>query len=187
MECPNCRQSNPEDAKFCGSCGAALVAVKIVGACVYCGRPDTGDGHFCKWCCQFLNGPRGVKLAGIGQRFMAAVLDVILFIVTLAIGYIVWWFIALGRGQTPGKQLMGIRAVKTDGISSDWGWTFLREFVVKWLLFNLIAGVMLGLASLIDDMWALWDVDRQTLHDKIVKTYVVDDREYRKQQTTPIS
>ena len=40
---------------------------------------------------------------------------------------------------------------------------------------------MLGLAAAIDDLWALWDHNKQTLHDKIVKTYVVDDREYRKQ------
>ncbi len=184
MECPNCHQANPADAKFCGNCGVTLTpTVTLAGACINCGRTDTGDGHFCKWCQQFLAGPKGVKLASIWQRFLARVLEFVLFILTLVIGYVVWMFIAFGKGQTPGKQLLGIRAMKTDGTKSDWGWTFLREFVVKFLLFAVLGQITFGLASAIDDMWALWDKDKQTLHDKIVKTYVVDDREYRKAAT----
>ena len=131
MECPNCHQANPEEAKFCSNCGTTLTSVTVSAGCVYCGRSDTGDGHFCKWCNQFLVGPRGVKLAGLGQRFIARLLDIILFFLTLVIGYIVWWLIALGKGQTPGKQVIGIRVMKTDGTPSHWGWTFLREFVVN--------------------------------------------------------
>jgi uncharacterized RDD family membrane protein YckC len=28
-------------------------------------------------------------------------------------------------------------------------------------------------------MWAIWDRDRQALHDKVMKTIVVDDRDLR--------
>ncbi len=38
-----------------------------------------------------------------------------------------------------------------------------------------------GIASLVDLVWAFWDKDRQTLHDKIMKTVVVDDRALRSQ------
>ena len=67
---------------------------------------------------------------------MALVLDDILLIVTLIVGYLIWWLIVLSRGQTPGKQLVGIWAIKTNGERSGWGNTFLREFVFKGLVFG---------------------------------------------------
>ena len=84
------------------------------------------------------------------------------------------------RGQTPGKKLLGIRVIRTDGSPSDWGWTFLREFVIKLILFELaVDALTFGIGSILDSLWAFWDRDRQALHDKIVKTIVVDDREFR--------
>ena len=124
--------------------------------------------------------PQGVKAAGLGRRVAAYILDIVLFFVTLFIGYIVWWLFTLSKGQTPGKQLLGIRVMRVDGTASDWGWTFIREFLVKFGLFTVIADVvLLGLASVLGDLWSFWDKDRQTLHDKIMKTVVVDDRAYR--------
>ena len=98
---------------------------------------------------------------------------------TLVLGYIVWWFFTLRRGQTPGKQLLGIRVMRADGRISDWGWTFIREFVVKEVAIAVVSQIVFGLPWLIDLLWAFWDKDRQTLHDKIMKTYVVDDRALR--------
>lgn len=99
---------------------------------------------------------------------------------TLIIGYIIWWLFTLRRGQTPGKRLLGIRVMRADGTRSDWGWTFLREFVIKLLLFDTLGKFILGgLPLLVDLVWAFWDKDRQTLHDKIMKTAVVDDRALR--------
>ena len=107
----------------------------------------------------------------------ACILDVVLFFDILIIGYIIWWLFTLSQGQTPGKRLVGIRVMRTDGTPSRWGWTFVREFLVKTLLFEVAAdAVSLGIASIVDLLWAFWDKDRQTLHDKIVKTFVVDDR-----------
>ena len=83
------------------------------------------------------------------------------------------------HGQTPGKQLVGIRVMRVDGTPSDWGWTFLREFVVEALLIGGLGGFLLGFPGIIDLLWAFWDKDRQTLHDKIMKTVVVDDRGIR--------
>ena len=80
------------------------------------------------------------------------------------------------NGQTPGKQLVGIRIMRDDGTPSDWGWTFLREFVVEGPLIGGLGGFLGGIPGVIDNLWAFWDKDRQTLHDKIMKTVVVDDR-----------
>ncbi len=114
-----------------------------------------------------------MRLAGLGQRLGAYVLDRILFVLTLVIGYIIWWLIVLDKGQTPGKQLVGIRAVSENGEPARWGRTFLREFVVKELVFGFLGVLTIGVAWLLDFLWALWDEDRQTLHDKMAATFVV--------------
>ena len=202
MECPNCQTNNSPGARFCGNCGNALGAPRISEGCPNCGqenppgarfctncrtalavgcpncsRWDVAEGRFCRWCEQLLVGQQGVKAAGIGRRVAAYLLDILLFFVTLIIGYIIWWLFTLSRGQTPGKRLVGIRVMRTDGTASDWGSTFVREFLVKFALFEVAADlVTFGLGSFIDLLWAFWDRDRQTLHDKIVNTVVVDDR-----------
>ena len=65
------------------------------------------------------------------RRLMAHLLDVILFFLTLIIGYIIWWLIVLGRGQTPGKQLLSIRAIRRDGSRVSWGIMFLRPSTIS--------------------------------------------------------
>ena len=110
----------------------------------------------------------------------AVTITVIIIAGTVAVviawlGYIVWWFFALGRGQTPGKQIVGIRVIKDDGSSSGWGYTFLREFVIKFVLVGILSNLTMGAAWLIDYLWPLWDRERkmQTLHDKLLGTIVV--------------
>ena len=55
-----------------------------------------------------------------------------------------------------------------------------REFLVKFAVFG-VAGdtVAFGIPSILDHLWAFWNKDRQTLHDKIMKTVVVNDRVLR--------
>jgi len=47
MNCPNCQHENPDDARFCGECGAG-VAKEIT--CASCGRSSPGDQKFCHGC-----------------------------------------------------------------------------------------------------------------------------------------
>ena len=54
-----------------------------------------------------------------------------------------------------------------------WGMMFVREFLVKGLLFGILYGLTLGIMFLVDNLWPLWDDDNQTLHDKVASTYVV--------------
>ena len=62
---------------------------------------------------------------------------------------------------------------------ADSGWTSIREFVVKFVAVWVVSQIVFLLPLLIDLLWAFWDKDRQTLHDKIMKTYVSDDRALR--------
>ena len=100
-----------------------------------------------------------------------------LFLALMAF-YIVWWLFALGRGQTPGKQVVGIRVIRDNGEPSGWGYTFLREFVIKFLLIGFLTSQTLGVALLVDHLWPLWDRAKkmQTLHDKMLGTVVVQNR-----------
>jgi uncharacterized RDD family membrane protein YckC len=55
------------------------------------------------------------------------------------------------------------------------GWAMLREVAVKALLFGGLGSVTVGLASLLDVLWPLWDDENRALHDFIVDTRVVQD------------
>ncbi len=90
--------------------------------------------------------------------------------------YFVWWLFALRRGQTPGKQVVGIRAIRDDGSPSDWGYTFVREFVIKFLVGGVLSGMTGGIYWVVDHLWPLFDDNSQALHDKMVGTLVVQDQ-----------
>ena len=114
-----------------------------------------------------------------GANWLVAIMGtvgvVLVILGIILLGYIVWWLIALGNGQTPGKQIVGIRVIKDDGSPSNWGYTFLREFVIKLLLVGFISDMTFGIARLVDYLWPLWDraEKMQTLHDKMLGTIVV--------------
>jgi uncharacterized RDD family membrane protein YckC len=141
--------------------------------CKNCNQLHVGDSRFCTWCGQFMHGDNGVRLAGLGKRLLALILDGILVWLTLIIGYLIWWLIVLKKGQTPRKQIAGIWVIKDDGRNSGWGATFVREFLIKSILMYLFAIITLGIVGLLNLLWPLWDKDNQALHDKIAGTYVV--------------
>ncbi len=111
-----------------------------------------------------------------GEVSTALIIAGVFFLVLgagILIAYLVWWLIVLGRAQTPGKQIVGIRAVNYAGEPLGWGMMFVREFLVKGLLFGILYGLTLGIMFFVDNLWPLWDENNQTLHDKVVSTYIV--------------
>ena len=90
--------------------------------------------------------------------------------------YAMWFLAALGRGQTPGKQIVGVRVIRANGEPSNWGHTFLREFVVEWIVVGALSAMTGGIFYAVNYVWPLWDKDRQALHDKMVETLVVEAR-----------
>jgi uncharacterized RDD family membrane protein YckC len=82
------------------------------------------------------------------------------------------------EGQTVGKRVMGIRTVSADtgellGIERGF------QRAVLPLVFGVVgllgAGTFLlgAMGSLLDDLFPLWDPQRQTLHDKVAGSVVV--------------
>ena len=104
---------------------------------------------------------------------LAWILEFILFILTLVVGYIIWWLLVLDRAQTPGKQIVGIWVIGDDGSRVGFGRMFLREFVIEAILFGIASAMTLGIVGLLDMLWPLWDKDNQALHDKVASTVVV--------------
>ena len=78
--------------------------------CPSCHR-SWGAGRACQFCSQVEGLPIGVTLASPAKRLGAHVVDGILVLVTLFVGYLIWALISFGGGRTPGKQLLGMRYV----------------------------------------------------------------------------
>jgi uncharacterized RDD family membrane protein YckC len=77
------------------------------------------------------------------------------------------------NGQTLGKQAVGIRVVRDNGEPFSLGSAFMREFVVKTLLFRFAGAFLFSIPTLLDWLWPLWDGENRALHDMIVSTHVV--------------
>jgi len=111
-----------------------------------------------------------MQLSSKGKRFGAFLLDGLLMVVTLVIGWIIWNIVLWGRGQSPAKQLLKMRVVmKDDRRYATWSDMLLRELLGKAVLgfvplYSLVSGIVL----LVDD-------DAQAVWDKIAKTVVIDD------------
>jgi uncharacterized RDD family membrane protein YckC len=112
--------------------------------------------------------PEGVAITSKSGRLLCALLEGVLAVLTLGIGYLIWSFFTYRTGQTPGKKLMGIRVISlNDGAALPFWTTFLREWIVK----GFIGGITFGIAY----VWILFDDRNQSLHDKVMNTIVVDD------------
>jgi uncharacterized RDD family membrane protein YckC len=117
------------------------------------------------------SGPVGAPLSSAGKRFGAYLLEALLYIVTLGIGWLIWSLIIWGNGQTPAKALLKMRVVRTDtGQVATWGTMALRELVGKWL----IGTVTLGITTLVSCFMILGE-SRQGVWDKVASTVVVDE------------
>lgn len=142
-------------------------------------------------------GPGGLPLASWGKRALGALFDIVLPLLVLGvIWYIVFpsettttengvnfrtsnnpgaflnWLVlapilaALNgkTGMTPGRKIAKTQLVGEDGVPLTFGKLFLRY----------LAHYIDNVICCIGFLFPLWDSRRQTLADKIVKTYVVD-------------
>jgi len=127
------------------------------------------------------------EYAGFWARFAAAFLDgmilgiplnilvvavpdasVALQLVGLIVGVVYYAFLEGGTGQTVGKMALSIRVVDQDtwqpGIGTGRG---VGRYFARWLS---------ALPFLLGYFWMLWDKDKQTFHDKLVRTKVIKSR-----------
>ena len=103
------------------------------------------------------------------RRLAGFALDVLLFFVTLGIGWLVWSWFEWDRGRTPGKRLVGTTVIDTDGESLG------RRGMARRALVKGVA-LMAGLLTLGVLWWlaaapVLWR-GRRTTWDRVAHTNV---------------
>jgi uncharacterized RDD family membrane protein YckC len=112
------------------------------------------------------------QLVSPGGRLGAHLLDFVLWLVTLGIGYLIWTLIVWGKGQTPGKQLLGhVVADANTGVPFGWGQMFVRNFLIQGLLFGLVNIVTVGIFGLVD-AFTVFGTNYRTLHDQMAGSIV---------------
>lgn len=170
--CPACKQETPS-LFFCHACDAFLAnprAGKRAGVARRLAALFLDGVAF--WVVFFviliLAGAVGAGLTG-GSRSAndaaAGVWGTTFTLLFAIVGYVIFLLWFLGQGKTPGKWLVGIRAVnKTDGGIPGLGRMLVRETFGKFC-----SGIFFGLGY----FWAIWDPGGQGWHDKIAGTLVV--------------
>jgi uncharacterized RDD family membrane protein YckC len=118
-----------------------------------------------------------VPLATPGKRFGTYLLEIVLAIVTLGIGYLIWLlFFTWKNGQTPGKSVMKMKYVNTStGRVADWGKSAMRDFLVRGLLVGIISSFTLYIGFLVCAFMIFSkEKNYQAGWDRIAGTVVID-------------
>lgn len=108
--------------------------------------------------------------------FYQSLAVLLLLVVGTWVGWLVWLAIVARRSQSPGKWLLGMYILRGDGTPASAKRVWLREVVMKWLLFGAAGWLLGGVGGLVlvaDGLWIFGNLDRQTLHDKLADTIVV--------------
>ncbi len=112
-------------------------------------------------------------LASPWERLGAALLNMLLILVTLGIGYLIWALVLWGQGTNPGKKICGLRMVKADsGRLCTFGDMLVRNFVMGTLVMWVLGALTFGIAYLVD-LFMIFGARRQRLIDKMAGTLVV--------------
>ncbi|MYE46020.1 MAG: hypothetical protein F4X25_04585 [Chloroflexi bacterium] len=96
--------------------------------------------------------PEQLQTASPVRRLAAAVWDATFFLLTLGFGWLIALILLAPRGQTFGKQMVGLYVMRDDGSRAGGSYTLLREVIVKGVLFGWGLGV---LADVVGDIEVL--------------------------------
>ncbi|WP_406265118.1 RDD family protein [Actinacidiphila glaucinigra] len=138
-------------------------------------------------------------LAGSGQRFVARLIDAVIFIPVVIVVFVIVGFsgsyvksilasllisaalfvyealMLRASGQTVGKKVMKIRVARLadGGVPTDVAWTRAGVYAGLGVVSNVVP-CLGAIPSLLNALWHLWDKPyRQCWHDKAAKTVVV--------------
>jgi uncharacterized RDD family membrane protein YckC len=116
-------------------------------------------------------------LAGDTAGWVSVIVGVTLAVISVSVAAMLYApaLMATTGGKTLGRMATGCRVVRADGRPMTFGYAFVREVLVKGLLFGLIGILTAGVGWLVDDLWPLWDEEHRALHDFVVNSRVVRD------------
>jgi RDD family protein/zinc ribbon protein len=203
MFCTSCGRTVADGTKFCPNCGAVLAAAAVpaaqpspVAAPIFAASPAPPAGpialagDYATWPTRaigyiidtllvapvmlllyFLLGGLMGAFASVGgrdvARGMCCFLIVLFPLATLGVGLFNRVYLIASRGYSIGQGLVKVKVVDANGALLSQGTAFIR----------LLAQIAMGLVPvlpLLDLLWPLWDLQRQTLHDKAVSCYVIN-------------
>ena len=160
-------------ANFCGSCGQAVLSATTVGGWAPA-PPVYGTTSVTKNRPQLLQPlPEAIVLSSPWRRLGGYLLDLVLVICTLFIGWFIWSIVVWGRGQSPAKQILGMRVIRDDSLRAVGRWGMVGRGLSKWLIGWVASLIIIGVVAY---FWLLWDEERQELWDKMCGTVVVNDK-----------
>lgn len=121
-----------------------------------------------------------MRYASFQHRLGAAALDVGLMIVTLGIGWFVWWLITWNEGQTPGKKILKLRTYSFEtGTVATWGHMSVREFLIpltvsiaSWVPY---IGIVVSLGYVIVEIVFYFTKGQRTFTDYWAKTAIINE------------
>nr|WP_274387691.1 RDD family protein [Salsipaludibacter albus] len=116
--------------------------------------------------------PAGTHLTSVGKKFVSYLLDGLLSFVTLGIGWLIWGAIVAGGGQTPARQLLGMRVISQQTLR-PLGWA--QMVFMRGIVGSIIQGFAFLFTFFILVFMPLWDRRNQTVCDKVSSSIVVDD------------
>ena len=109
-----------------------------------------------------------------GARLGAFLMDALLSVVTLGIGWLIWSLIVWGKGTTPGHQVLKQKVVdEKTGQTFSWGRMALRELVFKGLVIWVGSFFTFGILWVVDSLFVVRE-DRKTIHDMVSGSVVVN-------------
>jgi len=115
---------------------------------------------------------RGTQLASVGRRIGSYFLALVLFIVTLGVGYLVWGAISWSRGRTPTQKILGMQTWKPQTrANATWGEQFLRELSRIMYIIPLIGWII----AIVSFFMFIGSREHRALHDQVGGTIVLHD------------
>ncbi|WP_419863680.1 RDD family protein [Candidatus Poriferisodalis sp.] len=107
------------------------------------------------------------------RRLIAHLIDgffglLVLMFWWLVFVYLPCWLLLLAWGQTPGKFLTGLVAVRSDGTPFGWGRMFVREIFQR-----LFWSVSLGFGAILDAGVLMLSGDHRSVTDRVVGSTIV--------------
>jgi uncharacterized RDD family membrane protein YckC len=142
--------------------------------CPHCNAAGQ-NALFCRACDRYMSDESGlVEKVTFNRRFFGDwLLEGVLFLVTLIIGWYIWLIFTAQTAQTPAKRLLNVYIIDMEtGEPLSAGKVWIREVLIKQILLNVV-NAFIGVAGIIDALWLFFDRNRQTLHDKVASTIVV--------------
>jgi len=112
------------------------------------------------------------EYAGPGIRLGSWLLDALLGVVTLYVGWLIWALFTADEGQTPAKRLLGLRVIREDREEPP-GLLFM--FFMRGLVAGWVASVMAIFTLGIIVFMPFWDSKNRNIWDAASRCVVLKD------------